>query len=167
MQQQNRDTRGVGSTQRFKNYIETIKGIGYWEQQERQKISDQEFKIVNDRQIADKNQIDSAIEKNKLYAENVYLTDKELNIKLMAIKAEQNIDKINKDRLLTETQRMQLIKNEQDNLAKNVELANIKLDPNEIKKVREKIFADKDALSVEQDKLRIYQDNLMNSLNKA
>ena len=161
MQQQNRDTRGVGSTQRFKNYIETIKGIGYWEQQERQKISDQEFKTVNDRQIADKNQIDSAIEKNKLYAENVYLTDKELNIKLMAIKAEQNIDKINKDRLLTETQRMQLIKNEQDNLAKNLELANIKLDPNEIKKVREKIFADKDALSVEQDKLRIYQDNLM------
>ncbi|CAB4150906.1 COG5281 Phage-related minor tail protein [uncultured Caudovirales phage] len=157
----NKKELGVFNALRLEQYKLTLLQISQWETQSKQAISDREYKTVKDRQIASRDELDSQIERINLYKENIFISEQDLNLQLAKLKTQQEIEKINRIAGLSDRQRAELIKNETELLNKRLLVAGSEANRSEVLRLKQRQISDEESLKVEEEKLRIYEKNLL------
>jgi len=157
----NKKELGVFNSLRLEQYRLTLQQISQWETQSIQAISDREYKAAKDKQITSKEELDSQIERINLYKQNIFISEQDLNLQLAKLKTQQEIEKINRTAGLTDKQRAELIKNETDLLNKRLFVANNDASRSEVLRLKQRQIADEESLKVEEEKLRIYEKNIL------
>jgi phage-related minor tail protein len=158
---ENAKEEGYNATKRLEIYQATITQIEQWEKSAQQAISDREFKTLKDRQLASRDELNSQIEKINLYKDNIFISEQDLNLQLAKLKAQQEIARISRTVGLSEAQRSQLIADEKSLLEKRLLVANSDASRSEVLRLKQRQISDQESLKVEEEKLRIYEKNLL------
>jgi len=109
IEKQNSDEKFAFSVQRYKELGAFVLMEESKAAQEKQKINRDEYKAVNERQIAEKDSLDMERQKMGLYQENIFMTETEAKIAEKRLETAQKIAKILRDEKLSESSKMALV----------------------------------------------------------
>ena len=126
--------------ERAKVLIKQIEGIELEAAQKRKKISQDEAKLIFEDQQAKLNALVAEEEKLKLYQDNLFLTEAQLDIALSRLRTEQEIEKVLRNQKLEEVDKLAAVQRLREIQAKRETISALSEDLKMAEKVNKSVF---------------------------